>query len=263
MVTVPSQYQSLITGDAQATGLPVQVVAAQVQAESAFNPNAVSSTGAEGMYQFEPGTYQGLAANAGVPSNSEFNPAQESKVYIAYMNQLLQQEGGSVFKALEAYNAGPGNLNAGSGYATGILKTAGQSTSLKQSPNASTDSINVPIVPGFSIPIGSGSLSGPVESVISDGINAVLQQLGVQSIKDLFQRLGLILLGAVLLIVGIRMLMSGGSQSINITTSEATDQKGNTTTTRKVKHPFGQSSTTRKVAGGSIEGDAVKAAAIA
>jgi hypothetical protein len=41
------------------------------------------------------------------------------------MTALLKQEGGSIRKALAAYNAGPGNLGAGYGYADGILSAAG------------------------------------------------------------------------------------------------------------------------------------------
>jgi hypothetical protein len=42
------------------------------------------------------------------------------------MQQLLHSQGGSVRKALAAYNAGPGNIGAGYGYADGILAAAKQ-----------------------------------------------------------------------------------------------------------------------------------------
>lgn len=210
MVTVPSQYQQYINQAAQSTGLPVSVVAAQANQESGFNPNAVSSAGAEGFWQFLPSTYNSVASQAGIPPNTEFNVADETIAYTTYMNQLLQAEGGDVFKALEAYNAGPGNLAAGSGYATNILLNAGEPTSgLVATPNASLTSFN-PLNP-FSWFSGIGSsvtstIDNAIKSTIENMFNDILKTFGIPSWKDLFQRLGLILLGAILVIVGVVIL---------------------------------------------------------
>jgi hypothetical protein len=119
MTAVPAQYQSYVTAAAKATGLPEAVVATQINVESSFNPNAVSPAGAEGIAQFEPGTFKAYG------SGSPFNVADAFAAYAKYMSALLKQEGGDVRKALEAYNAGPGNLGAGAGYADLILKDAG------------------------------------------------------------------------------------------------------------------------------------------
>lgn len=213
MVTVPSQYQQYVNQAAQSTGLPVSVVAAQAQAESNFNPSAISNTGAEGFWQFEPTTYNSYAAQAGVPTGSEFNVADETKVYGVFMNSLLKQEGGSVFRALEAYNAGPGNLNAGSAYASSILKNAGQSQSLTDNggtQNAQLTGFN-PLDPfGIGGAI-SGSINNAISGAFSDIGNSIIQSffsaLGIPSLKDLFQRLGLILLGTALVLVGLNMLV--------------------------------------------------------
>lgn len=170
------------------TGIPYDVVAAQAQAESAFNPTARSSAGALGWLQFMPGTYDAYAAKAGVPKGSEFNPADESKVYVVYMNSLLKQEGGNLRKALAAYNAGPGNLKAGYGYADSILGAAGQKGSII------TTGVHIPGLP--SIP--SLSISGILGSALGD-------------LRDVFERLGLILLGAALILLGIHLLATGGT----------------------------------------------------
>lgn len=115
---VPAKYVSLVQQAAQGTGLPAAVVAAQIEEESGFNPNALSPTGAQGMFQFEPGTYKDFG------TGSPDNPSDEVLAYIKYMNALLKEEGGDVSKALAAYNAGPGNLAAGAGYAAKILANA-------------------------------------------------------------------------------------------------------------------------------------------
>lgn len=209
MVAVPSQYQQYITQASQATGLPQSVVAAQAQAESNFNPSAVSGAGAEGFWQFEPATYNAYAAQAGVPAGSEFNVADETKVYGVYMNSLLKQEGGSVFRALEAYNAGPGNLNAGSSYASNILKTAGQSQGLTANgvQNAQLTGFN-PFDPFGSISGGiNNAIGGAIGDLGNSLINSIFSALGIPSLKDLLQRLGLILLGVALVLVGLNMLV--------------------------------------------------------
>jgi len=53
---VPSQYQGAIDAAAAATGVPASVIAAMIQRESGFNPNAVSPTGAVGLMQILPST---------------------------------------------------------------------------------------------------------------------------------------------------------------------------------------------------------------
>ena len=119
-IQVPPQYQADVQSAARAAGLPVAVVAAQISAESGFNANAVSPTGAQGIAQFEPGTW------AQWGHGSPFNPAAAFPAYAAFMRSLLRQFGGSIRDALAAYNAGPGNLAAGYGYADSILAAAGQ-----------------------------------------------------------------------------------------------------------------------------------------
>jgi hypothetical protein len=234
----PSNLQPYIQEAAQGTGLPVSVVQAQAYAESGYNTGAVSSTGAEGFWQFEPTTYNALAAQAGVPAGSEFNVADETKVYIQFMNQLNQQEGGSVFKALEAYNAGPGNLPAGQGYASGILSSAGVSQNAKfgsPSTTATTTGLKIPGIPGNGLPFpfnllpipgagipgvsgGGGSSSGT--NIVAYLFQGIASALGLPSINDLLQRLGLILLGVILIVVGLVMLTKGSITNIAAATPE-------------------------------------------
>lgn len=217
MTIVPASFQPYVTEAATGTGIPASVVAAQANAESGFNANAVSNTGAEGWLQFEPGTYNDVAGAAGVPTGTEFSVPDETKAYITYMNQLLSEEGGSVFKALEAYNAGPGDLPAGEGYAAGILSAAGQPATLAASAPGTTSSASLTsfnplnlLNPLSLIPGLSGSdFQGITDSIFGSIGSAFLKDLGVPSMKDLFQRLGLVLFGATLVIVGLSMLVKG------------------------------------------------------
>lgn len=238
MVNVPSQYSPLISEMSSATGIPQDVIAAQANNESAFSATARSSAGALGWLQFLPSTYSSYAAQAGVPGNSEFNPADEAKVYDVYMSSLLKQEKGNLRNALAAYNAGPGNISAGLGYADKILGEAGQGGGSNISTgNPQTTSS---LIPGISI-------SGVLGNVFGD-------------MRDILERSGLILLGAALILLGIHLLSGGGSQPVNIQTSTE-EGPGGKTTTKQVKHPLGKS-TTKSVEGVGTK-QAVEAAAVA
>jgi hypothetical protein len=131
-VDIPAQYAPLIQNAAAQLGLPVDVVAAQIQTESGFNPDATSPTGAQGLAQFEPGTW------ATYGTGSPTDPTAAMNAYVKYMSVLLQQFGGNVQNALAAYNAGPGNISAGMGYATGILSEAGQGSNITASGGTGT-----------------------------------------------------------------------------------------------------------------------------
>jgi len=56
--TVPDQYSAMITAaGSQCPAAPPAIIAAQLNAESGFNPQAVSPVGAQGISQFMPGTW--------------------------------------------------------------------------------------------------------------------------------------------------------------------------------------------------------------
>ena len=97
-VTVPAQYVSTINQAASANGIPSSLLAALVQQESGFNPNAVSSAGAEGIAQFMPSTAAGLGVDPYNPTSAINGAAQ---MLGSYTRQF-----GSYSDALAAYNAG-------------------------------------------------------------------------------------------------------------------------------------------------------------
>lgn len=140
-VVVPGAYIAEVKRAATGTGLPYQVCACQAYVESGFNPNAVSPTGAQGFWQFEPGTF------ASYGHGDPFNVDDETTAYINFMRVLLREFGGNIRNALAAYNAGPGNVPAGLPYADEILRMAGSSQALVPNVPAGSVVVNTAPVP--------------------------------------------------------------------------------------------------------------------
>jgi len=94
-------YDDLITQNATRHGISADLVRAVIQAESGFNPRAVSPKGAMGLMQLMPAT----ARDLGVVD--PFQPADNIRGGVAYLSQLLTRFNQNVELALAAYNAGP------------------------------------------------------------------------------------------------------------------------------------------------------------
>jgi soluble lytic murein transglycosylase-like protein len=95
-------YRDLASAAAARYGIPTDLFLAQINAESAWNPSAVSSAGAIGLGQLMPGT----AADLGVDPN---DPAQNLDGAARYLSDQYRRFGDWRL-ALAAYNAGPGNV---------------------------------------------------------------------------------------------------------------------------------------------------------
>jgi hypothetical protein len=101
---VPVQFAPAIAAAAQRWNVSAALLAAQLYAESNFNPSSVSPSGAQGIAQFMPGTAQtyGLA--------DPFDAPRAIDAQAHMMRDLLRQFG-TVPLALAAYNAGPGAVS--------------------------------------------------------------------------------------------------------------------------------------------------------
>ncbi|HEX4082462.1 MAG TPA: NlpC/P60 family protein, partial [Acidimicrobiales bacterium] len=123
---VPATLAPLFVQAAGQNGVPVTLLTAVAKHESDFEPNAVSSAGAEGIMQIMPGTAAGLGINP-------FDPAQAidgaAQLLSGYMTQF-----GSIPLALAAYDAGAGAVEEYGGippyaetqnYVTAIMQAIG------------------------------------------------------------------------------------------------------------------------------------------
>lgn len=89
--------------------LDALLLAALVEAESSFLPNAVSAVGAVGLTQVMPSTARWLGQQADFTTLTD--PSLNLEVGAAYLARLLTRFDGDIPMALAAYNAGPGAVS--------------------------------------------------------------------------------------------------------------------------------------------------------
>lgn len=106
---VPQKYRSYFRAAAEKYGLSARLLASVAQVESTFNPDAVSSAGAQGLMQIMP--LHGLED----PFSPKKNIFKGAEILASYMQGL------GLRKGLAAYNAGPSNFEAGLDYADKVL----------------------------------------------------------------------------------------------------------------------------------------------
>lgn len=99
--TVRTRFDSLIQSVAARHAVDPALVKAIVQAESAFDPNAVSPSGARGLMQVLPET----ASRFSVDNLAD--PRQNLKAGVLYLKHLIKLFDGNIMMAVAAYNAGP------------------------------------------------------------------------------------------------------------------------------------------------------------
>lgn len=99
------RLESLVNQASAQNDVDAALVNAVVMAESAGNPSAVSSAGAEGLMQIMPAT----AAACGI--DNAFDPSENVDCGARYLHELLQRYSNNVELAVAAYNAGPGAVD--------------------------------------------------------------------------------------------------------------------------------------------------------
>jgi len=93
-------YSALIEEAAHRAGVDAALVRAVVAVESAFDPSAVSSKGAQGLMQLRPTTAQRYGVS------KPLDPRENLRGGASYIRDLLKRYGNDMELALAAYNAG-------------------------------------------------------------------------------------------------------------------------------------------------------------
>jgi SLT domain-containing protein len=97
-------YTPLINGIADEVGVNANLLHAIIQVESAYNPEATSPKGAQGLMQLIPAT----AERFGVEKS--YDPAANVRGGAKYIKNLLTRFDNNLQLALAAYNAGEGTV---------------------------------------------------------------------------------------------------------------------------------------------------------
>ena len=120
---VPVAYQGYILTSATRWGISPAILAAQINAESSFNPKAVSPAGALGIAQFMPGTAKAMGVDP-------WNPQSAIDGMARYDAENFKKFG-SIEMMLAAYHDGPAGASdgkisaAGQNYVKKIIAAAG------------------------------------------------------------------------------------------------------------------------------------------
>ncbi len=97
----PDKYNRFIEEVSINNGVPPALVKAVIQAESGFDPDAVSSRGAIGLMQVMPGT----ADMVGI--SDPYHPLDNIQAGVKYLKDMLDMFNGNEMLAVAAYNSGP------------------------------------------------------------------------------------------------------------------------------------------------------------
>jgi soluble lytic murein transglycosylase-like protein len=100
-----ASVQPLVAEAAAAHGVDPALIEAVIKQESAYDPNAESGVGAQGLMQLMPETAQDLGVT------DRLDPRQNVMGGAKYLRQLMDRYDGNMTKAIASYNAGMGNVD--------------------------------------------------------------------------------------------------------------------------------------------------------
>jgi cell wall-associated NlpC family hydrolase len=189
-MAVNPQYLSAVKQASSKYGVPADLLAAQIGAESGWNPSARSPAGAVGISQFMPGTAKGYGID---PTN----PLQSIDAQGKMMGSLLKSYTGDVPKALAAYNAGAGAVKKYGGvppfketqnYIKTIQDTRSRYPGLQSGDTLPLPSGKTTTIPGLGAQTAPKTLSSPTQGQpvspfgLTPGalLDAAKQHLGMQ-----------------------------------------------------------------------------------
>jgi cell wall-associated NlpC family hydrolase len=196
---VPAAYLGLVTTAGQTCPeITAPIIAAQLDTESEWNPNAVSPAGAQGIAQFMPGTWPSWGHDENADGKADpFDPADAIPAEARFMCALVNWAkasgipGNPVALALAAYNAGTGAVEKYQGippydettkYVTKILAKAA-TYAVAFTPTQTADGLwNAWVPPPAGRNIGEygypATLSPVTNSKIAQTITFALTQVG-------------------------------------------------------------------------------------
>jgi soluble lytic murein transglycosylase len=125
-IRYPLRYTSIVRGHARNYRIDPALLAAVIEVESKFKPDAKSSSGAIGLMQLLPSTAHGIAVHTGgsnFHTDDLYNPEINVRYGAWYLRHLLDKYDDDERAALAAYNAGQDNVDrwradgSGIGYA--------------------------------------------------------------------------------------------------------------------------------------------------
>ncbi len=117
-VTLPLRHEDVIRQEASDHGVPADLIAAVIYAESRFRDDQTSSAGARGLMQITPATAE-IIAELSRGTAFEQSDLADPDVNIAYgsfyLRHLLDKFDGNEVAAVAAYNGGETNVAQGGG----------------------------------------------------------------------------------------------------------------------------------------------------
>jgi hypothetical protein len=103
------EVNRLVAENAKRAGIQQNLLREVMRRESGFRPCAVSPKGAQGLMQLMPATAEDFRVS------DPFDPDQNVAAGARYLRVLLDRYAGDLRRALSAYNAGPGRVDAAGG----------------------------------------------------------------------------------------------------------------------------------------------------
>ena len=126
--TPPLEYEDFIVAHAENYGLEPALIAAVINVESGFDPDAESEAGATGLMQLTRETGQGIADRTGGSRWTEedlHDPELNIRYgawYLAHLVEVFADQPDPTLAALAAYNGGQGNVRTWAKAAGGELR---------------------------------------------------------------------------------------------------------------------------------------------